>query len=896
MAQLKLFEWLFGKQDKNNKVLATGELNSILYKKNAESLPSYIQDNLADTLRPYQNRALEALEFILDEDYSSEIVNAGYQNKHLLFNMATGSGKTMVMASIILYMYREFGYQNFLFFVNTDAIITKTKENLLNPDSSKYLFSKEGIMIDGKNIVIEAVNDFPINSSDNTIYLKLTTIQGLHEELNKPKENTITYDSLKQNKIVMLGDEAHHFNADTKKKKLSKEEVKALSWERTIDNVLYLKNDNGQLINNKLFEFTATLDMENKSLFEKYVDKVIYSYDLKEFMEDKYSKNVVRLQATETDDIKMMDALLMSQYRKLVAKDHDIYLKPIVMFKSNTIKVSNNKEDEFKALVDNLSIDNMLEHMEKRMLSVSEGSILNTMYGYYLSKDTSEINKVILEIKEDFHYLNILNANGKELLSVDNATLLNTLEELNNPIRVIFAVAKLNEGWDVLNLYDIVRVGEGASTTKTATDSEAQLIGRGARYYPFVYNGDKSYQRRFDLQATDLRILETLHYHTTNESAYLKNLEKSLDAINLDTNVDGTQKVLEAKLKPSFTKTNVFKFGKLYENETKETTADDYNSLATYGIEGIWEIDYISRVAEKNLLTNQTDQLASNKTSYLLPLEETIVRKAMQRNKFFHYDRLKEYAPILTSKQDFMENENFLGNKSIRVYLPNHMSSCQLTRKDKLIITEKYLSYVEDKMRRNYHKVHGLKTFKPIPIKERIKDYTILATDKDYNHEQISQRIVNEPTTNFKWYIYDRAVMNNLEYSLLKLLDSFYDTIQEKYPTVFLIRNDERSTRLTIREFDSVRGFMPDFILYLQNEDYILQVYIEPKGKHLVATDIWKQNLLEEIQVGEGIIIISEDENVRLSGVKFFNETQRDDFIEDLSIVVNDGEILEKTI
>lgn len=59
---------------------------------------------------------------------------------------------------------------------------------------------------------------------------------------------------------------------------------------------------------------------------------------------------------------------------------------------------------------------------------------------------------------------------------------------------------------------------------------------------------------------------------------------------------------------------------------------------------------------------------------------------------------------------------------------------------------------------------------------------------------------------------------------------------------------------------------------------------------------MWKQNLLEEIQVGEGIIIISEDENVRLSGVKFFNETQRDDFIEDLSIVVNDGEILEKTI
>ena len=77
------------------------------------------------------------------------------------------------------------------------------------------------------------------------------------------------------------------------------------------------------------------------------------------------------------------------------------------------------------------------------------------------------------------------------MLSVDNAVLLNSLGNINNPIRVVFAVAKLNEGWDVLNLYDIVRISEGAGTTRTATDSEAQLIGRGARYFPFVYEGER---------------------------------------------------------------------------------------------------------------------------------------------------------------------------------------------------------------------------------------------------------------------------------------------------------------------------------------------------------------------------------------------------------------------
>jgi len=60
---------------------------------------------------------------------------------------------------------------------------------------------------------------------------------------------------------------------------------------------------------------------------------------------------------------------------------------------------------------------------------------------------------------------------------------LNALEDRNNEIRVIFAVDKLNEGWDVLNLFDIVRLydtrdGKDNKVGKT-TMAEAQLIGRG---------------------------------------------------------------------------------------------------------------------------------------------------------------------------------------------------------------------------------------------------------------------------------------------------------------------------------------------------------------------------------------------------------------------------------
>ena len=54
--------------------------------------------------------------------------------------MATGSGKTIIMAGLILYLYEK-GYRNFLFLVNLENIINKTKDNFLNNQSTKYLFN-----------------------------------------------------------------------------------------------------------------------------------------------------------------------------------------------------------------------------------------------------------------------------------------------------------------------------------------------------------------------------------------------------------------------------------------------------------------------------------------------------------------------------------------------------------------------------------------------------------------------------------------------------------------------------------------------------------------------------------------------------------------------------------
>lgn len=64
-------------------------------------------------------------------------------------------------------------------------------------------------------------------------------------------------------------------------------------------------------------------------------------------------------------------------------------------------------------------------------------------------------------------------------------------------------------------------------------------------------------------------------------------------------------------------------------------------------------------------------------------------------------------------------------------------------------------------------------------------------------------------------------------------------------------------------------GFLPDFVLYLANESYIYQIYIEPKGTQLLDQDQWKENLLTSISP-ESVDIIGENGQVKLYGVKFY--------------------------
>lgn len=817
--------------------------------------PDYIKHNLKHQLRDYQKQSLYNLNYTQKDDHVASRFN------QLLFHMATGSGKTDVMAADILYFYHEFGYQNFLFVVNTNAVIAKTRENMLNVQSPKYLFSQP-LSIDGETIELREVTRFPTNSEPGVIYLRLTTIQTLANELNTPRENGLTYGDLEKQKLIILADEAHHFSAGTK----SKSDQKNKAWEYVLDRIRQANKANRQL------EFTATIDLNNEFIYEKYRDKIIFQYDLKEFQNAGYSKKIARLQANADDNEKMLNAVLLSQYRKRMAIQAGVKdFKPVILFKSNKIAVSKAARDQFLTMMDRLTAEDLAQFIAKQ-LQTTQSSTLRQAYTYY---QTVDMGSLVRELQRDFQPMNTINVNDTSsngiLGDLNDLRNLNTLEEPSNPFRAIFAVAKLSEGWDVLNLYDIVRIGE-QPITSTQTNSEAQLIGRGARYNPFVYEEATSFTRRFDHSTPELQILESLHYHTINDKKYIDNLTKSFEAMQLQVEDDKDFDILTTTVKASFKRSDVYQYGKLYYNDVEDVPESEYNGLAKYGVP-VAELPTVNiETATLEATAFDTQNVAGMNETRLVKPDDALVKKAMARNPFFRFNTMKKYMPTLNSISEFMYEAQWLGQiKEIQATVSTG-SDAVLSRETQLLVVEKYLAYIQRMLIMNYKRQRGTNKFIGLPIKDAVQDYQ-KRVPVNYSDAGVHELIQTYDYKKAPWFVYNEAIVDKLERSLIELIQGYVEELQNKYKDVYLIRSDERNTKLKLHEFagdvSHYVGFLPDFVLYLANESYIYQVYIEPKGTQLLEQDQWKEDLLTSISP-ESVDVIGENDKVKLYGVKFY--------------------------
>ncbi|ENS9285588.1 TPA: DEAD/DEAH box helicase family protein [Neisseria gonorrhoeae] len=195
------------------------------------ALPEFVSNNLKYPFFEWQKSALENFVIFDRTSKLKDFPDIKNRPTHLLFNMATGAGKTMMMAALILY-YFEKGYRHFLFFVNKNNIVYKTENNFIDPTHPKFLFTEK--ILQGDTVIpIRKVETF--SQYSDGIEIKFTSIQKLYNDIHTERENQTTLADLHELNLVMLGDEAHHLNAQTKGKKQGELDLEKEMNERTSD-------------------------------------------------------------------------------------------------------------------------------------------------------------------------------------------------------------------------------------------------------------------------------------------------------------------------------------------------------------------------------------------------------------------------------------------------------------------------------------------------------------------------------------------------------------------------------------------------------------------------------------------------------------------------------------
>jgi type III restriction enzyme len=475
---------------------------------------------------------------------------------------------------------------------------------------------------------------------------------------------------------------------------------------------------------------------------------------------------------------------------------------------------------------------------------------------------------------------------------------LNSLESKNNEIRAIFAVNMLNEGWDVLNLFDIVRLYDtrdgkwvrGKYKPGPTTIGEAQLIGRGARYWPFRLNDfDDVYRRKFDENINhELRIIENLHYHSAHNPRYIEEIKSTLTEMGILP-----EKYVQRNLfiKESFKETDFWKSGVIFINERIQNSRSKISSLQDARIKNNYQYELKTGEIKEEIILDEKEKLVSSnvqkaKIIYkFADLGENIIRTALDKFEFYKFDNLKKYFPHLKSIREFILSDRYLGNVEIEISGPKEKIE-KLNSEEKLEISLFVIKEIAVQTKTNTSEYIGSTSFKCKLLREIFRD-KILKIDSD---DERAQGVEEINLAEKDWYAQNELYGTSEEKNFINFLDSFIDKLKQKYSDIALLRNEKF---FQIYDFEEGRPFEPDFVMILKKKNKVIsiyQIFIEPKGDQFKGSngrfenskEGWKQNFLLEIENTAQIemYLNFENEHFKLIGLPFYNKALEKEFEE----------------
>jgi len=357
----------------------------------------------------------------------------------ICFALATGVGKTRLMAAIMVYLHRVKKVNNFFVVAPNRTIYEKLKRDFNLSYWEKYVFSglhdftTQPHIIDGDNFnsfrperyradsIFTKVNIHIFNIAKLTHgrgkEAEMARVMRLHEILGQSY-----FDYLRSlPDLCVMMDESHHYHAEQG---------------------FGVINDLNPLIG---VEFTATPRIQGSKADFK---NVVYEYSLAHALND------------------------------------EMYVKVPVVWTRRDFDPNQYTSEQLdhEKLIDGIKL-----HIDtKAKLDVyarSNGRSIVKPFVLVVAKDTTHSGQIRDFLTSDQFYngyyadrvLEIHSKQGKAE-SDENTELLLSLEHPDNKIEIVIHVDKLKEGWDVTNLYTIVPLRASASETLTE-----QTIGRGLR-------------------------------------------------------------------------------------------------------------------------------------------------------------------------------------------------------------------------------------------------------------------------------------------------------------------------------------------------------------------------------------------------------------------------------
>ncbi|MHA1730483.1 MAG: DEAD/DEAH box helicase family protein [Promethearchaeota archaeon] len=489
-----------------------------------DELIASVEPYLTFSLRPYQREALAALDYALSLPGDDPLKRALYENTsgfecpYYGFEMATGSGKTLLMAAAILYLHARHGVKHFLVMTPPSKTIyhktiseftVSSHKCLLAPGSGVSFNLVTGENYTGAEVDYDAHADFDVFVFNVSKYFQTSKQE---KSVDKPWEGSIWRDaggnliSLREHlrgldDLVVITDEAHHFQRFTKDGRETTRGSKNSAGDVILD-----------LRPGFVLEFTATMLRDHP---RRRLEKAIYRYPLDRYIADGYGKRVrawgVPLASLDLEGGEGGDAVTGADQYLIVVAMLVHAVKRVALGYRRGDPPPDGTPSGFKPILlvrarSRLNIENVYQFItglpdREEFVKGVWGDLRRgrelPVVALLGNLTWEDVWSQVTGASENAFFIHYKNRNDPRV-----AWQFSTVED--NAVEVVVQQEVATEGWNVDNVYTILILSHSSRKVQTYVK---QLIGRGLRLFKARREHDELPDASFPAQTEILHVV-----------------------------------------------------------------------------------------------------------------------------------------------------------------------------------------------------------------------------------------------------------------------------------------------------------------------------------------------------------------------------------------------------